>query len=382
MPVSPDALEWAKQNSDRPEAQQILAKDWAMSNPDRPEAQQIIQKYSMQPQGQGSQLQLSPAQQNLQNRLNKGLDPRLQMDRSPQELNMLQQAEDIGSSPVQVAAGEGLGKLLGRPAAKIGDYLMQKAVGMKNFIPGVGEKLAQAGLIGTKGMMQRQAESGLESAGQQIGDLASKIPGQISQDPVANSVASIADRSITPEGYTRPESQAMVNKVLNKAQDFAYSEPISGPEMAARRAQAGMDARAAGAYRNNPAQTLKAQLASAEQSGYSQALKDAYSKSFPDQPNDLANADSMYSALSKANTGLNAPQSSSYYSLLKKLALPVAGGAAGGVPGAVAGAVLSTPAGQSVTGRALIGASKIAEKPYINSLPMDLRQLFGKDSNK
>src|SRR3990167_10985964 len=102
-----------------------------------------------------------------------------------------------GGSALGSKVGGGLAALLGRGTTKIGDILMQKAVGLSKRIPGLGEQLAEAGLVGTKGMMGRQTEKGLEGAGKQIGELASKIPGKISQEQDAEKIAGLAGPRIT-----------------------------------------------------------------------------------------------------------------------------------------------------------------------------------------
>lgn len=191
---------------------------------------------------------------------------------------------------------------------KGGDVLMQKSIGATKAIPGFGEQLAAQGLMGTKAGMAGQAARGIESSGQEIGNLAQQIPGQISQDPIANRVANIANQKMTSSGFARPEEAGAVNKVLSRAQDFAKSEPLTGAEMAERRALAGRSAREAGAYKTQPSQQLKAKIASAEQQGYSEALKNAYRGAFPENPEALANADKKYSVLRQAQESLDKPE--------------------------------------------------------------------------
>lgn len=238
-----------------------------------------------------------------------------------------------------------------------GDILMQKAIGLGRRIPGFGEALANEGLIGTKGMMAGQAEKGLTSAGKQIGDLASKIPGSVSQDQVANKVAELANSKMTSTGFIRPEDQAAVDKILSRAQDFAKSEPLTGAELAERRAVAGRSAREAGAYKTNPSSQLKSKIASAEQTGYSQALKDAYGKAFPGQTNALADADKSYSTLSTAKDILNKPENIS--------------GIWNGLSQYIPSSLM-----ESIGGRAAIGAGKTVQKTPIGTVPLTLQQLL------
>lgn len=217
----------------------------------------------------------------------------------------------IGGKALGEVAAPGLAKLLkpiGAAMRKGGDVLMQKAIGAPKIIPGFGEQMAEQGLMGTKAGMQGQATKGLESSGQKISELSSQIPGKIPQDEVANKIASLANSKMTPSGFVRPEDQPVVNRLLGKAEDFAKSEPLSGAEMASRRALAGRSAREAGAYKTQPSQQIKSKVASAEQAGYSESLKKAYRDAFPDNSEALADADKQYSVLSQAKQIMDKPQ--------------------------------------------------------------------------
>lgn len=239
----------------------------------------------------------------------------------------------------------GLGSML----RKGGDVLMQKAVGATRYVPGVGEQLANAGFMGTKAGMTADAVKKMQQAGEQIGQLASQIPGKIPQEPVANEIANLVykpgSRSalMTESGYVRPEEQRVVDKLLGKAQDFSSSEPLSGTEMAARRAQAGRAAREAKAYAPTPSTSVKAQLAAAEQAGYSRALKEAYSSAFPGATNPMADADQLYSTSSNAYGMLTRPESM-------------------GTATNFASQLIPTKLIESVAGRSLIGAGKAAQR--------------------
>ncbi len=264
--------------------------------------------------------------------------------------------------PVYQAAGlvspggisvTGLGKML----RKGGDVLMQKALGATKVIPGLGEQFAKQGLIGTKSAMAGQTARGLEKSGQTISELAQKIPSKISLDPAANKIAALADTKMTSSGFIRPEDQPVVNKVLSKAQELAQSEPVSGAELAERRAIAGRSAREAGAYRTNPSSQLKSKVAQAEQAGYSEALKKAYSNAFPGAPEALADADKQYSVLSQADQLLNKPQS---IGSLKDFLTSY------------------TPSSliESTAGRSAIGAGKMSQQAPIGAIPLSLQQLL------
>lgn len=213
-----------------------------------------------------------------------------------------------GSVGPGVQAAEAAMSPISNGVRKLGDFLMQRGMGASRIVPGLGEKFAQEGMVGTKNMLAKQAGLGLERSGNKISELASKIPEPVSQDMVANKIAEVGGSKMTPSGFVRPEDEAFVNRTMSKAQDFAKAEPLPASEMASRRAIAGKAAREAGAYKTQPSQQLRAQMASAEQSGYSQALKDAYAKSFPGEANPLAEADQSYSTFKQAQSLLDKPE--------------------------------------------------------------------------
>ena len=196
------------------------------------------------------------------------------------------------------------GEVIGKGVSNLGDYLMQRAVGFKNTVPGLGKILGQEGLIGTRGMMAKQVEQGLENRGAEIGNLAKTVD-EVSTKPVAERLETRANKIMSNEGTVLPEDIPIYNKFKTAAGEATQDETISGEEAAFRRQRYGKIARDAGRYRDNPAQGMKAQLAGEQQAGYSQALKDAYAKQFPEDASKLADADRAYSTLAQANTQLS-----------------------------------------------------------------------------
>lgn len=64
--------------------------------------------------------------------------------------------DDLKTRGINAGIGAAVGtgaKALGSAAGKVGDYAMQKAVGAKEYIKGLGTRMADEGLWGTKGMM-------------------------------------------------------------------------------------------------------------------------------------------------------------------------------------------------------------------------------------
>lgn len=269
------------------------------------------------------------------------------------------------------AAGEGgaasggeavskLASLLGKGASKAGDFLMQRAVGLKNYIPGLGETLANQGVIGTKGMMRSQVSQGMETTGKQINKLARDIPA-VSTQPIAEQLGNEAAKLVGPNGEVLPDNISAFHKYADEAREASTEDYLPGDVAASRRAQYGKIANQAGAYRDNPAQGFKAKMAGNQQAGYSQALKEAGGEP-------MIAADKAYSALATANKPLNAPADLSMPALAQKSIPVIVGGATGGLPGAALGAALDTPLAQSAIGRGLIGTGKAAQSKTLQSL--------------
>lgn len=293
-------------------------------------------------------------------------------------------AVNAGMGPASQAAGQGVNTLiglLGKGLNKGGDFLMQKAVGLKKYIPGLGETLGEEGLVGTRGMMQGQVEKGLATRGQEIGNLSKGLK-EVSTQPVAEQLGGRAAKLTSSEGEVLPDNIKQYHQYIDQATKASQEGAVSGETAAFRRKQYGDIARNSGRYRDNPAQGFKAQMAGDQQAGYSQALKQSYAKANPLNPNALAEADKAYSGLSRASTALDQPPSLSPYAMLKKLLAPAIGGAVGGLPGAVAGTALSTPAGMSVAGRAALGVGNALTSPASQAIgkqvPVSLAELLGK----
>jgi hypothetical protein len=235
--------------------------------------------------------------------------------------------------------------------AKSGDYLMQKAVGMKKYIPGVGEKLADEGLIGTKGMMAKQAQRGMNRAGQTMEDAVQGMSGSVDSSQIADEMGQLASPHITRNGNISPEDAEKVAQIMGASRDVAQRGQVSPGE-------AWDYSKAAGkrSYRgDDPLLSARAELGQAEQAGTSKQLKKL-------SPEFEKGADS-YSALAKAHRGLTKPESITDVvkgSIGNALVGGGLGYAAGGRTGAIAGALAGTSAGRSAGGRAAIGASKAA----------------------
>lgn len=320
----------------------------------------------------------APPIRDAQGQVNTTIDPNDPNTKTAMQMGMgpgLNAAADSALAPIL----KGAGKLIGRG----GDVLLQKAVGLKRYIPGLGDTLADEGVIGTKGMMRKQVEAGLDSRGQEIGELAKSIQ-NVDTQPIAEHLGSQAAKLVGPDGQILPDNIKAFHQFADAAKQASQEGSVTGEVAASRRAQYGKIARDAGRYRDNPAQGLKAQLAGSQQAAYSSALKGA-----PDAPAGLIDADKAYGALATANKAMAQPESLTSMGIAGKAALPLLGGAVGGaispdnrLAGAVTGAALSTPLGQSVLGRGLMGLGKATVAPAARTGIKTLAEFLGSAGNQ
>ncbi len=362
--IHDQAMAWAQSNPQDPRAQDILAKAWASKNPNDPRAAQIMSKFSppadtfqnkfeesvptervapgmagdrqlmmklaSNPKNQQAAVRALPA---IGGVVGSAVGPEgtglgaflggtaaaaLGAGTGSMAENLI--SKDQSSAPEAVknvgldalfkgALPEAGGRAIGaaaRGVGKAGDYLMQKAVGMKKYIPGVGETLADEGIIGTKNMMADQVEKALESRGSEIGELSKGIS-EVSTDTPAQAVFNRAQKLILPDGSIRPENLEEYNQLKQLADRITESGgeagTATGEMAAAQRASAGKLAKKAGAYRlTNPSEGMKAGMYGSEQGGWSQALKDKGGEA-------MAEADRSYGALSHADRALSVPES-------------------------------------------------------------------------
>lgn len=369
-----EALAWAQANSQDPRAQDVMAKAWASQNSNDPRSAAILQKLgaSAPPLGPNS----TPESLKEFLKYSTGKPSSYQPTKIEQDTQRM--ALEAGTGGLQQMAGEGLGsvvKAVGSGLGKVGDFAMQKAVGLKRIVPGVGQTLADEGVMGTKGMMRSQVEKAMEAKGQQIGELAKSSPA-IDTRPVAERLGGKAASLMDSEGSVLPDNQTAYRKYLEAATGASNEGSISGEVAATRRTQYGKIARDAGRYRDNPGQGIKAQLAGEQQAGYSQALKEA-------NP-DIVPVDKAYGNLSTANQAMARPESITPLSLAGKSLPALIGGGVAGLPGAAAGAALSTPLAQSVIGRSLIGLGKgvNATLPAAKLAPATLQELLRRNQSQ
>lgn len=126
--------------------------------------------------------------------------------------------KDAGVGALIGAGAQGLGE----GAGKAGDYLMQKAVGMRKYVPGMGTRIADEGLIGTKGMMARQADTGIQGHEKDLQSAVGQLQGNIEPESLADALRAKAGKYTPTPGESGPLPAPSENvKYINAAHDRA-----------------------------------------------------------------------------------------------------------------------------------------------------------------
>ncbi len=278
----------------------------------------------------------------------------------------------IGGSFVPQGTANPLAWLARRTGlSQVPDKLMQKAVGLKKFIPGVGETLMDEGVVGTKAGMAKQVESKLGARDADLDAAVAKIKGPISSEPVANEVTGLKSRYTTSDGYTPEVAAPEATAVANSAKDIGAREAAS-PQKALELKRI---AAKVGYKEGEPLARLKSELAQAESRGYGQQLERGYAESNPGVPNAVAESNSKLSALMKAKRGLDTPESLTAGSVAGGIVKDAVaggigaliGGPGGGVAGMAARRAGSMPVVQSAGAHALRKGAPVAAEAALRT---------------
>jgi len=180
-----------------------------------------------------------------------------------------------------------------------GDRAMQAAVGRKKFTPGVGEELADAGLIGTREGMRQQVKKKIAETGGKMQSAAAGHPNMISSQPVADAVRDIARRK-TVNGNVSILDQPAVTRIGEAATDIDARGMEGAQDLLKRRGIAGNRVPDTAWANIDPAQALTHQISKAEQMASSRLLKE----NIPD----MIPLDKRFAALARARSALNPDQ--------------------------------------------------------------------------
>lgn len=144
-------------------------------------------------------------------------------------------AQAAGSDPGDLkskAASGGIAALLGggmsaaaegvsAVGSKLGDYLMQRSVGMRKNTPGAGNRLVDQGVWGTKNHMTSQVESKLPEAENTVQEIVSGLPDKADPSEISAAVASRGDKFVLPNGEIPPNVQPDAAKVQSAAKGIS-----------------------------------------------------------------------------------------------------------------------------------------------------------------
>lgn len=118
---------------------------------------------------------------------------------------------------VMSLGADAVGKTLG----KLGDYLMQKGVGMNKYLPGAGTRLADQGLLGTKEMLKSQVAERLPQAESAVQDVIQGVPGRVDAQEISDALSSKGSKFIlSSSGEAGPQLGSYLDKVKSAAEEF------------------------------------------------------------------------------------------------------------------------------------------------------------------
>ena len=268
------------------------------------------------------------------------------------------------AGPVLGAAGDTAASAGG----SLADWLSQKSVGIRKYIPGVGTRLLDQGVYGTKQGMEDTVRGALPGAEQAVQDAALGITSKFDPETFASAVQAKAKNYITPDsGDTL--NQAEIQKIHDTAErlrsmgsdsgestaDVANTQQLTARDVLSLKRQADNDAYLAS---GNKGASLDAELAGVIGDTARSQLNEASGGATGEA---LANQQ----ALIKAKQSLNRPETVRQGVPMSTLFGSSIGGGVGGLPGAAAGAGVAqaarSPLVQSVTAKGLNEASPLAQ---------------------
>lgn len=139
----------------------------------------------------------------------------------------------LGNAGSEAALSGGLaagGEAIGSGSSKVADWLMQKASGMKKYIPGVGTRLVDQGLAGTKSMMANQVDEALPEAEKKVQGIVKGIPENIEPHSLKDAIMRQGDRFKLSTGEVPSNVKPYMDKVRHTAESFS---DLTGGKMSA-----------------------------------------------------------------------------------------------------------------------------------------------------
>lgn len=185
-------------------------------------------------------------------------------------------AQGAASNPEHPIGGAAIGgglALAGEGANKSADWLMQKSIGKRGYEAGLGNKLVDEGLVGTRDMMEGQTAKNMGRAAGKMQSAVEGIPGPISSSPASKNIMELAEqRSLPVSGNPEPSNaSAHVDRILERAAEAEARGEVH-PQNAWQYGK--ISGKLGYGRTGEPLNSLEAQINQAEQAGYSKALQE------------------------------------------------------------------------------------------------------------
>lgn len=233
------------------------------------------------------------------------------------------------------------------------DSLMQKAVGIRNKVPGFGTELLDQGIAGTRGGMTNQVSKKIAERGADLSNEVSSMGGEVDLNPIIQKLQEKSG-SYKIAGQVPPNMQSTADNYDKLAEFLGNKGSLSPKDLLKFKQQQGD---AAYLMSGNPSQSDAAQAARTAMAESGNALKDAYAKQNGlENPDKISELNKTLEALYKAKSGLKRGESLS--GIAQYGGLAGLGALLGGAPGAVGMAAAKSPVAQSITAKALNTAGK------------------------
>lgn len=266
-------------------------------------------------------------------------------------------------APALTVTGKGLGKL--------GDWTMQKAVGSKEYVPGMGTRMADEGLWGWKGFMKKQVADKLPAREAELTEAVRGVRGQVRPGNVARQIQAKADKFVPSSPIGREIAVPSSNQPYVDMANRRSLEAVARGSLTPQEAISTARAVAAPAYNKfgAPLEGFENHLNQTEGVALKNAVKDlADAQGIPGVRSALASEQ----ALLQARNALNRPESLND-AIVRHLIRGGVFGApayvAGGPAAGVATYAATTPLGLSSIGR--LGTWGDQGTPYLTPTAVD-----------
>jgi hypothetical protein len=256
--------------------------------------------------------------------------------------------ENERGSSAKKAAATSLGmRGVGGVANKTADYLAQKAAGIRNTKAGLGNKILDQRIWGTKGMQSNQVQRKIGEGSLDLDAAVNSITDPISAKNVVDTLRSEAAK-LEINGQV-PANQLSAHKQYSDLADsiekMGSGENVAFASEDLHRLKQSQGDVAHNARTGLVPDTDKANAANIAKKESRQALSDAYASQFPDQINQYETQNDKLATLFGAQRGLK--NKTGLNDLVEAGILGGIGYSMGGTEGAVKGALLKAPAVRS-----------------------------------